>query len=91
MDQLVIAPARESSALMLNTRELTYGLLLLSQGALAETAIVISNSSVRHSIAAGEYGTRRTGAEEAQSAIRVKFGAKDLVEATLEQLEATKG
>lgn len=90
MDQFVITAAREGNALMLNTRELTYELLPLNKGDLASTVIVVCNSAVKHSIAAGEYGTRRKEAEEAQAAIKAKFGAKDLGEATLEQLEAVK-
>lgn len=90
MDQFVIAAARAGNALMLNTRDLTYELLPMNKGDLAGTCIVVCNSAVKHSVATGEYGTRRKEAEEGQAAIRTKFGAQDLGDATLEQLEAVK-
>ena len=92
MDQFVIAAARAGNALMLNTRDLTYELLPMNKGELAGTVIVVCNSAVKHSIASGEYGTRRKEAEEGQTAIRAKFaGVRDLGDATLEQLEAVQG
>jgi galactokinase len=87
MDQFVITAAQAGHALLLNTRDLSYELLPINQGALAETRVVIANSTVKHSIAGGDYGLRRREVEIGQSALRARFpGLRDLGEATLEQL-----
>lgn len=89
MDQFVVAAGRAGHALMLNTRELTYELVPMNAGALAETCVVVCNSEVKHSVAAGEYGTRRREAEEAQAAICAKFpGVRDLGDASVTMLDA---
>jgi galactokinase len=91
MDQFAIANARAGHALLLNTRDLTYEHLPMNQGALADTQIVVCNSMVKHSIAAGEYGQRRRESEEGQAVLLERFPElKDLGEATLEQLEACR-
>jgi galactokinase len=59
----------------------------MNHGRLAGTCIVIANSTVKHSIAGGDYGLRRREVETGQSALRGRFpGLRDLGEATLEQL-----
>ncbi len=91
MDQFVIANATAGHALLLNTRDLSYELLPMNEGALAETRVVIVNSGVKHSVASGEYGVRRRELEEGQAVVRKRFPqVRDLGDATPEQLEACR-
>jgi galactokinase len=91
MDQFAITAAKAGHALLLDTRSLTYEHLPMNQGALAETVIVVVNSMVRHSVATGEYGSRRRQSEEGQAVILRMFPElRDLGDATLEHLEAAK-
>jgi galactokinase len=91
MDQFVITAAHAGHALLLNTRELTVEHLPMNQGSLADTRIVVCNSMVRHSVATGEYGTRRREAEAGQAAILARFpGLRDLGDATLDHLAACR-
>jgi galactokinase len=89
MDQFVIASARAGHALLLSTRDLSFDLVPMNTGDLSNVSIVICNSRVKHSIAAGEYGERRQQLEAGQAVMRAHFaGLRDLGEATLEQLLA---
>jgi galactokinase len=91
MDQFAITAARAGHALLLNTRDLTYEHLPMNTGKLAETCIVVCNSMVRHSVANGEYGMRRSESEQGQAVLLQKFPElRDLGDATLAQLEAAK-
>jgi len=92
MDQFVITAARAGYALLLNTRDLSYEHLPMNTGALAETCIVVCNSMVRHSVATGEYGTRRREAEAGQAVLLKQFPTmRDLGDATLAQLDTCRG
>jgi galactokinase len=87
MDQFVITAAQAGHALLLHTQDLSYELLPMNRDGLAGTRVVIANSTVKHSIASGDYGLRRREVETGQSALRMAFpGLRDLGEATLEQL-----
>jgi galactokinase len=87
MDQFVITAAIADRALLLNTRDLTFELLPMNQGTLAQGCIVVANSGVRHSIAGGDYGLRRREVEAGQAALREHFPqVRDLGDATLDQL-----
>jgi galactokinase len=89
MDQFVITAATADHALLLNTRDLTFELLPMNQGALASCRIVVANSGVRHSIASGDYGVRRREVEAGQVKVRERFPQiHDLRDATLDQLLA---
>jgi len=89
MDQFVITAAQAGHALLLNTRTLAYEHLPMNQGELANTCIVICNSMVKHSVAHGEYGSRRRQLEAGQTILTQRFPhLRDLGDATLEQLEA---
>lgn len=89
MDQFVITAATSGHALLLNTRDLTYELLPMIEGELANCSIVVANSGVRHSIAGGEYGLRRRELEAGQAVLLQRFPqVRDLGDATLEQLAA---
>jgi galactokinase len=90
MDQFVITAAKAGHALLLDTRSLTYEHLPMNRGALADTQIVVCNSMVRHSVATGEYGMRRRESEEGQAVLVFKYNIRDLGEATLDQLEASR-
>jgi galactokinase len=87
MDQFVITAATADHALLLNTRDLTFELLPMNQGAVAQCRILIANSGVRHSIASGDYGVRRRELEAGQTKLRERFPEiRDLGDATLAQL-----
>ena len=89
MDQFVITAARAGHALLISTRDLKFEQVPMRAGALREVSIVICNSRVKHSIAAGTYGERRKQVEAGQAAMRERFaGLRDLGEATVEQLQA---
>ncbi|MDR3734226.1 MAG: galactokinase [Acidobacteriaceae bacterium] len=91
MDQFVITMAKAGHALLLETGTLAYEHIPMNQGGMADTCIVVCNSMVKHSVASGEYGTRRKELEAGQAVICAAFpGVKNLGGATLEQLEACK-
>ena len=91
MDQFAITAGKAGHALLLDTRTLRYEHLPMNQGELAGTQIVVVNSMVRHSVATGEYGSRRRQSEEGQAVIVRMFPElRDLGDATLEHLEAAK-
>ncbi len=88
MDQSIAVSALAGKALLLNTRDLSFELLPLDRGNLAESRIVVANSGVKHSIAGGDYGLRRREVEAGQAIVRQRFPQlRDLGDATLEQLE----
>jgi galactokinase len=91
MDQFVILAAREAHALLLRTSNLRYEHLSLASRRLAETAIIVVNSMVKHSIAAGDYGVRRREVEAGQAILKEHFAQTvDLGHATLDELEACR-
>ena len=91
MDQFVVTAAVAGHALLLNTRDLTYELLPMNTGGLADCKIVVANSGVQHSIAGGDYGLRRREVEAGQAVIVKRFeDVTDLGDATLDQLAACK-
>ena len=69
MDQTVIVLAEKGNALLLDTRTLRHEAVPMNRGAMVNTAIVVCNSMVKHSIGGGEYGKRRQQVEEGQAAI----------------------
>jgi len=88
MDQFAITSARAGHALLLSTRDLEFEHVSMQTGSLSEMSIVICNSRVKHSIAAGAYGERRQQVEAGQTVLRERFaGLRDLGEATLAQLQ----
>jgi galactokinase len=92
MDQTISVLGQEGHALLLNTRTLEYQLVPMNRGALAESAVVVCNSMVKHSIGGGEYGKRRQQVEEGQAAIlRQHPEFHDLGDATEGDLEAVRG
>jgi galactokinase len=87
MDQFVVTAGQADHALLLHTGKLTYELLPMNLGTMANYCIVVANSEVRHSIADGDYGLRRREVEAGQAVLVKAFpGVKDLGEATLAQL-----
>ena len=88
MDQFAVAGAEAKHALMLNTRDLSFELLPMDQGEIAECCIVVANSMVKHSIAGGDYGLRRREVEAGQTILcNAIKQLRDLGDASLEQLD----
>jgi len=91
MDQFVILAAREAHALLLQTGNLRYEHLSLASRHLAETAIIVVNSMVKHSIGAGDYRVRRREVEAGQAILKEHFPqSADLGHTTLDELEACR-
>lgn len=65
MDQFISANGAEDHALLLDCRDLSYKLAPIPHN----VALVIANTMVKHSVAGGEYTTRRAEVEEACAVI----------------------
>lgn len=88
MDQFIAANGVKDNALALDTRALTFELAPIPES----LRLVVSNSMVKHSVATGEYGTRRREVEEAARVLGLADSRiKQLRDATLEQLNASRG
>lgn len=88
MDQFVILAAHASHALLLHTSSLHCEHLSLQSKHLSETRIIVVNSMVKHSIAAGDYGVRRREVESGQQILREHFPElADLGHASMNELE----
>jgi galactokinase len=88
MDQFIAANGRQGSALILDTRALTFELAPIP----AHLRLVIANSMVKHSLAdGGAYALRRREVEEAAQTIAAyKPSVQQLRDATPADLEACK-
>jgi len=83
MDQFISANGKENHALLLDCRDLSYRLAPIP----ANVALVIANTMVKHSIAGGDYPTRRRESEAACAIINGhRGGVPFLRDATLEDL-----
>jgi galactokinase len=83
MDQFISANGEEDHALLLDCRDLSFRLAPIP----ANVALVIANTMVKHSVAGGEYATRRAEVEEAASVIaRHRPEVRYLRDATIEDL-----
>jgi galactokinase len=88
MDQFISINAKENHALLLDCRDLSYKLAPIPD----HVALVIANTMVKHSIAGGDYPTRRRESEAACAVIAShKPGVKFLRDCTLEDLEKWRG
>jgi galactokinase len=84
MDQFISANGKENHALLLDCRDLSFRLAPLP----ANVALVIANTMVKHSIAGGDYPTRRRESEAACAIINShRGGVPFLRDATLDDLE----
>ena len=84
MDQFISANGAENHALLLDCRDLSFKLAPIP----ASVALVIANTMVKHSVAGGEYTTRRAEVEEAAAVIgRHRPEVRFLRDATVEDLE----
>jgi len=84
MDQFISANGKKDHALLLDCRDLSFQLAPIP----ANVAIVIANTMVKHSIAGGDYPTRRRESEAACAVIAShRPGVSFLRDATLEDLE----
>jgi galactokinase len=83
MDQFISANGAADHALLLDCRDLSFKLAPIP----ADVALVIANTMVKHSVAGGEYTSRRAQVEEAAAVIgRHRPGVRFLRDATLEDL-----
>ena len=71
MDQFISANGAEDHALLLDCRDLSFRLAPIPPN----VALVIANTMVKHSVAGGEYTTRRAEVEEA-AAVIARHGPK---------------
>lgn len=69
MDQFIALHGRAGHALLLDCRSLAFAAIALP----ARTEVVIGNTMVRHSIAAGEYNARRAECEAAARALAARL------------------
>ena len=83
MDQFISANGKENHALLLDCRDLSFRLAPIP----ADVALVIANTMVKHSIAGGDYPTRRRESEAACAIINShRGGVPFLRDATLDDL-----
>jgi galactokinase len=84
MDQFISANGKKDHALLLDCRDLSFKLAPIP----ADVAIVIANTMVKHSIAGGDYPTRRRESEAACAVIAShRPGVPFLRDATLDDLK----
>src|ERR1039457_3237810 len=84
MDQFISANGQKDHALLLDCRDLSFKLAPIP----AHVALVIANTMVKHSVAGGDYPTRRRESEAACAIIAShRPGVPFLRDATLEDLE----
>jgi galactokinase len=84
MDQFISLNAKKDHALLLDCRDLSFKLAPIPD----HVALVIANTMVKHSVAGGDYPTRRRESEAACAVIAShKPGVKFLRDCTLEDLE----
>ncbi|MGP8175343.1 MAG: galactokinase [Terracidiphilus sp.] len=84
MDQFISVNGKENHALLLDCRDLSFKLAPIP----ANVALVIANTMVKHSVAGGDYPTRRRESEAACAVIAShRPGVPFLRDATLEDLE----
>ena len=83
MDQFISANGAEDHALLLDCRDLSFKLAPIP----GRVALVIANTMVKHSVATGEYATRRAEVEEATEVIaRHRPEVRFLRDATVDDL-----
>ncbi len=83
MDQFISANGAEDHALLLDCRDLSFKLVPIPRN----VALVIANTMVKHSVAGGEYTSRRAEVEEAAAVIaRHRPGVRFLRDATIDDL-----
>src|SRR5208282_5397467 len=83
MDQFISANGAEDHALLLDCRDLSFKLAPIPPG----VSLVIANTMVKHSVAGGEYTSRRAQVEEAAAVIaRHRPEVRFLRDATLDDL-----
>jgi galactokinase len=88
MDQFISVNGKENHALLLDCRDLSYKMAPIPD----HVALVIANTMVRHSVAGGDYPTRRRESEAACAVIaRHRPEVKFLRDATLDDLERWGG
>jgi galactokinase len=84
MDQFIAVRGKRDHAMLLDCRSMTYDLIPLAS---CDVTVLIINSQVRHSLAAGEYGKRRKQCEDATRIL----GVDSLRDATLDSFDGFRG
>jgi galactokinase len=88
MDQYISALAREHHALLIDCRSLEPAWVPLG----GDVRILICDTKVKHSLATGEYNTRRSECEEGVARLREKLpGIRALRDVTADQLHEHEG
>ena len=88
MDQFISINAQKDHALLLDCRDLSFKLAPIP----GHVALVIANTMVKHSVAGGDYPTRRRESEAACAVIAShRSGVRFLRDCTLEDLEKWGG
>jgi galactokinase len=88
MDQFIACNGAEDHALLLDCRSLEYRLAPIPK----HVSLVIANTMVKHSIAGGEYATRRAEVEEGTAILRQHRPEIELLrDATVQDLEQWGG
>jgi galactokinase len=88
MDQFISVNGKENHALLLDCRDLSFKLAPIPD----HVALVIANTMVKHSVAGGDYPTRRRESEAACAVIAShRPGVSFLRDATLDDLEKWGG
>jgi len=86
MDQFVSCMGKEAHALFLDCRSLDFSLVPIPRS----VRIVICNTMVKHSVAAGAYNQRRAESEEGVRLLAQKYpGVRALRDVTMEQLRSS--
>jgi galactokinase len=84
MDQFISINGKENHAMLLDCRDLSFQLAPIP----ANVALVIANTMVKHSVAGGDYPTRRAESEAACAVINSRRGPVPFLrDATLEDLD----
>jgi galactokinase len=84
MDQFISVNGKENHAMLLDCRDLSFQLAPIP----ANVALVIANTMVKHSVAGGDYPTRRAESEAACAVINSHRGPVPFLrDATLEDLD----
>jgi galactokinase len=88
MDQFAVLHGRAGHAVFLDTRSLEFELVPIP----AQAAVVICNTMVRHSIASGEYNTRRAQCEEAVRILQARgLAIQSLRDLSMDDLQRYAG
>ncbi|MBO6240692.1 MAG: galactokinase [Butyrivibrio sp.] len=87
MDQFAVAMGKESSAIFLDTADLSYEYAPIK---LDGAKIIVTNTNKKHKLTDSQYNARRSMCEEALSILQKKLDIKGLGDLSIEEFEANK-